>query len=709
MEFLAHIAQDGRIQTLKEHLDQTGSLSGKFAADFGAGDYGRLVGFSHDIGKSSAEFQRRLHGGPKVDHATAGAIECAKIDELLAAFCVAGHHGGLSDFGNPENGYPDDGTFVGRLKKGIKGGIPGYKWESPLPAPGSIPEFEDEFSLSLWIRMLYSCLVDADFLDTEEFMAGSSVRRWSYDPLPVLLEKLERYIAPWFPPENELNRRRCEILNNCLEAGAAPKGIYTLTVPTGGGKTVASLAFALRHAVENGMGRVIYVVPYTSIIEQNAEVFRKILGDENVLEHHSGVVFDSEDEVNSPRSLKRLAAENWDCPVIVTTAVQFFESLYSNKPSKCRKLHSIANSVIIFDEVQMLPHAHLKPCVGAIANLAAHFGATAVLCTATQPELDGLIHSFCPDINIKEICPNTAELYEHFRRVTFRSGGKMSNEKLAEEFAQQNQVLCIVNSRKAAHEIYSLLPKEGSFHLSTLMYPAHRHEVLKAVRKRLSEGLACRVVSTSLIEAGVDVDFPAVYRELAGLDSILQAAGRCNREGKRSAGESIVTFFEREAPPPRLFGPGIGAAKEALGKYKDPGSPEAMSAYFASYRELAGSSDKSMTVEHLKNGISGCRLPFETVAGNFHFIDNQTKSVYIPLEGGKELCEKLLSGTAGRDTYRKAGQYCVNIFDGHYQALFSAGDLELLDDESAVLTNSSLYSREMGLSLEADSGRENFI
>ena len=222
----------------------------------------------------------------------------------------------------------------------------------------------------------------------------------------------------------------------------------------------------------------------------------------------------------------------------------FRSSLYSNKSSKCRKLHNIANSVIIFDEAQMLPTAHLLPCVGAIANLVTHFNVTAVLCTATQPVLNDLIRSFCPKIEVKEICPDTVGLYDRFRRVTFRNGGNMTNAELAMELGQQNQTLCIVNTRKAAQQIYQLLPSEGSFHLSTLMYPAHRQAVLKTVRERLKQGAPCRVVSTSLIEAGVDVDFPTVYRELSGLDSILQAAGRCNREGKRNAAESIVTYFE---------------------------------------------------------------------------------------------------------------------------------------------------------------------
>ena len=710
-EFLAHIAEDGRRQSVEEHLTGTARRCAAFAAEFDAADFGSLVGQAHDIGKTSQAFQRRLHNGPKVDHATAGAIECAKKDSLMAACCVVGHHSGLPDFGNLVTDQPGDSTFVGRLKRGIQGGIPPYAWDGDLPESPPEPDFlDDDFTRSLWTRMLYSCLVDADYLDTEEFMSGGTVVRGEYDPLPVLLDRLERHIAGFFPPKNDLNHSRCQILQSCLDAGDGLKGIYTLTVPTGGGKTISSLAFALRHAVKNNMRRVIYVIPYTSIIEQNAEVFRRILGETNVVEHHSGAAFDSDQEINDAKSRQRLAAENWDAPVIVTTAVQFFESLYSNRSSRCRKLHNVANSVVIFDEAQMLPTSHLKPCVGVIAELTAHFGATTVLCTATQPVLSDLIQSFSPGVDVREICPNVSELHEQFRRVSFQDAGTLSNAALADALSAHAQVLCIVNTRKAAQEVYSRLSGEGNFHLSTLMCPAHRQAVLQTVRQRLEAGLPCRVVSTSLIEAGVDVDFPAVYREMAGLDSILQAAGRCNRNGKSSADDSIVTVFTGEVPAPALFRVNIGAAVEALAGGQDPGAPESIQRYFTAYRSLVGSSlDKAHVIERLRSGISGCSLPFETVAKSFHLIDQATKTVYIPIGDGKALCDHLRTGHAGREIYRKAGQYSVNIYEQHYQALLSAGDITPLDEESAVLADPALYSESTGLSLQADAGRAEFI
>lgn len=706
---LAHIAGDGREQTVADHLEGTARRSAAFASAFGCEHFGRLVGLAHDIGKNSPAFQRRLKGGPKVDHATAGAVECAKIGASMSACCVIGHHGGLPDFGNPRTDLAGDATCCGRLKKYLAHPPSDCTWAGRLPAVPPEPGFQnDSYRLSMWTRMLYSCLVDADYLDTEAFMSGESVQRGGYDALPELWDRMQRHIAGFYPPKGELNRLRCRILESCIDAGAGEKGIYTLTVPTGGGKTVASLAFALRHAIKNHMHRIIYVIPYTSIIDQNARVFRDILGKDNVLEHHSGASFDSVDEAEKSR--RHLAAENWDAPVVVTTSVQFFESIYANRPSKCRKLHSMANSVIIFDEAQMLPSAQLMPCVGAIASLAADFGATAVLCTATQPVLNDLIGSFAPGIPVREICPGTAQLYERFRRVSFRDIGKCSNAALADALSAHRQALCIVNTREAAQKVYHLLAGEGNFHLSTLMYPAHREAVLQTVRQRLQDGLPCRVISTSLIEAGVDVDFPAVYREMAGLDSVMQAAGRCNRNGRRDAAQSVVTLFTGETPAPKLFQKNIKAAAEALEGGRDPGDPESMRRYFTSYRAFLGDNlDIAGVVKLMRDGMSGCQLPFKAVAERFHMIAEETMTVYIPLGAGKNLCDSLQSGSADRETYREAGRYGVSIYRNHYQSLLDAGDVACLDEESGILVNPALYSEETGLSLHADTGKAQFI
>ena len=709
-DYLAHIA-DNRTQTVKEHLSETAALSAKFARSFDAEPQGRLIGLAHDIGKCSAEFQERLRGGRIVDHASAGALECAKQDAEWAACCVSGHHGGLPDVGNLANDGADTPTLYGRLRKALGGGIPTY--EIPLSLPHTEAPYgygANALTDSFLIRMLYSCLVDADYLDTERFMSNGLVKRDTGEALPALLEKLERYIAPWWKPTNALNERRCEILKACMDGGEQEKGLFTLTVPTGGGKTVASMAFALRHAVTHDMDRVIYVIPYTSIIEQTADVFRSIFGEENVVEHHSNAACEVGEHGDSAQYRLIRATENWDAPIIVTTAVQFFESLYANRPSKCRKLHSIANSVVIFDEAQMLPTEHLRPCVAAIGALVTQFSASAVLCTATQPVLSDLFRRYAPDKVSTELCPNVPELFAQLRRTTFERVGVLNVDALAEKLAAHSQVLCIVNSRKAAQEVYARLPKEGSYHLSTLMYPAHRRAVLTEIRQRLKTGLPCRVVSTSLIEAGVDVDFPAVYREMAGLDSILQAAGRCNREGKRNPEESLVTIFEGVSTVPPMLKINIGAAKETLRDGVDPAAPTTVEQYFRSYRSLAGTKlDKAEVISAFENGISGCSLPFRTVAERFHLIDDASKTVYIPDGDGAEFVRRLRDGEHSRNLFRKMGQYGVSVYEKHFEALLATGSIELLDEDSAILLDDNLYVRSIGLVLCENENTEFFV
>lgn len=710
--FYAHIDGERR-QSIEKHLQGTAVRASTFAEKFGAAEQGYFLGMLHDIGKYSDEFQKRLMGGSRVDHATAGAVESGKTGALWAAFCIAGHHSGLPDEGNPRTDPEDAPTLCGRLQKGLKGRIPDYRknWNSSVPTVLPPPAWGgNPITDSFLIRMLYSCLVDADYLDTEYFMKDGETGRGTYDSIDVLAERFEQYIAPWRTPKNELNRLRCDILETCQKASQGEKGLYSLTVPTGGGKTVSSMAFALGHAKEHRMSRIIYVIPYTSIIEQNAAVFRGIFGDENVVEHHSGVLSETDEETGGQVSRAALAAENWDAPIIVTTAVQFFESLYANRSSQCRKLHSIADSVIVFDEAQMLPTAHLRPCTAAISELVTHFGATAVLCTATQPTLNDLFSEYTGGMVPREICPHTEELDRRFCRVSFRMAGKMSVSALAEALSALPQVLCIVNTRLSAHEIFEALPNEGSFHLSTLMCPEHRRTVLEEIRGRLASGLPCRVVSTSLIEAGVDVDFPAVYRELAGLDSVLQAAGRCNREGKRSADDSIVTVFEGETPPPPLFSVNIGAANEVLSAGFPLSDPRTVQRYFTAYRSLSGNKlDKYGVVKAFEKGIEGCEMPFASVAERFHLIDNAAKTIYIPRGEGASLIRRLQNGECSKMLYRQAGQYAVNVYEQHFQSLLAAGDIKLLCTGCAVLENLSLYDDKTGLSLEADAGKALFV
>ena len=710
--YLAHLTEDGRTQTILEHLKGTASLCSAFAAAFDAEAQGQLAGMAHDIGKYSAAFQRRLHGGPKVDHASAGAFECLKAQQLAAAFAISGHHGGLPD-GGSRGDAAGAGTFWGRINRASQGNLEGYHaWQSEFSLPhANTPAFAGtRLEGMFFTRMLFSCLVDADYTDTGAFMDNSPYLPASSSSMEELWRRLETYVSGWFPPKGALNMQRCVILEQCMSAGAQyGPGLFTLTVPTGGGKTVASLSFALAQAKARRMKRIVYVIPYTSIIEQTAQIFREILGDENVLEFHSGVQFDQqEDDASSPETapLTR-SVETWDVPVIVTTAVQFFESLYACRPSKCRKLHNLAQSVLIFDEAQMLPLPYLRPCVWAIAQLVRHYGASAVLCTATQPALDPIFQEFASEIPIREICPMAEAHWESFRRVSFQRVGTLSWMDLAARLQQQEQVLCVVNTRRAAREVFHQLSGPGNFHLSTLMYPAHRRRILDEIRRRLRDGLPCRVVSTSLIEAGVDVDFPAVYRELSGLDSILQAAGRCNREGKRPPEDSIVTIFQGEDPPPRLFETSIGAGKIVLDHCQDVSSRAAIHTYFSTLLDLKGA--EAQDAHHILPLMESEFFPFRTVAERFHLIESPTTTVYLPLEEGAGLVELLRSGQYSRTLYRRLGQYGVSVYPQHLAALEQAGALEHLEDGSVVLRDIGLYTQTTGLTLEPSGGNALFI
>ena len=712
--WLAHVSEDGRQQTVLEHLQGTARRSASHAGNFGAGEQGELTGLTHDLGKYTAAFQRRLlDQGPKVDHSTAGAFECMKRGQPFAAFAVAGHHGGLPDGGGRGDG-PGAGTFWSRINRAMAGGLEDYgAWQSELSLPDAArPEYavRDKLEGMFFTRMLFSCLVDADYADTGQFMNGSGRDAAGTDSIDELWTRLQAHIAGWFPPKGALNARRCAILETCIREGKrrAPD-LYTLTVPTGGGKTVSSLAFGLVQAKEWGLKRVVYVVPYTSIIEQTAQTFREILGDGNVLEHHSGISFDLEaDEDTTPQTERfTRASETWDVPVVVTTAVQFFESLFSNRPSQARKLHNLAKSVLIFDEAQMLPLPCLRPCVWAITQLVRHYGACAVLCTATQPALDPIVRSFAPELSQEELCPMADADWEAFRRVTFRRAGRLDRDALAAQLQAHGQVLCIVNTRKAAREVFNRLQGEGNFHLSTLMYPAHRRAVLDEVRRRLREGQTCRVVSTSLIEAGVDVDFPALYREEAGLDSMLQAAGRCNREGRRAPEESAVVLFQGEGRPPRLFETAIDAGRMVLDRFADIASREAVRSYFEILRDLKGRD--AQDIYGILPLMESEFFPFRTVAERFHLIDSPTVTVYIPEGKGAELVERLRGGEGGRNLYRSLGQYGVSVYESDLRALDRAGAVRRLEDGSYVLVELKDYSRATGLALDVSGGEAQFI
>ena len=712
--FAAHIREDGTVQTIAIHLKNVAELTKKFAEPFGAGDMAYQCGLAHDIGKYFEGFQRRIwNNGEKVDHSTAGAQEIIKLCGVPAAYCIAGHHSGLMDGGGKYDDSETAGTLYGRINKKLNDEYKAYRNEVQLQKP-QLPKLQmlgqRGFTISFFTRMLFSCLVDADFLDTEAFMQADTVRYNGGRSIETLVQKLDNFINAkhWLDAKDGLNGRRSGILKTCIDTGEkSEKGLFILTVPTGGGKTVSSLAFALHHAKKHGMKRVIYVIPYCSIIEQTTDIFSGILGGENVLAHYSGAKYD--DDRNEEMSLKRLATENWDMPVIVTTAVRFFESLFSNRTSACRKLHNIANSVVIFDEAQTLPLPYLRPCVDAIAELAVNYGTTCVLCTATQPALGKFLGEYAPALAAKEICPDTRSLYSAFRRVRYEQLGSLTDDELAQRLNKSSQVLCIVSTRKQAKNVFGLLKPEGSFHLSTLMTPEHRRYVLNEVRKCLKNGRSCRVVSTSLIEAGVDVDFPTVYRAYAGLDSEIQAGGRCNRENRRAVQDSVVYLFKPESKYKLLSSmkrPAEEAYSVTRGR-KDIDLPEVITEYFKRlYSDSGNEVDLKDIVKSFEEGMqNNLSFPFRTAAEKFCIIENNTWTVLVP-RGDRSRKIAAMFDQPGfqpnREIFREMGQYCVSIYENHVKEL--SPSLHVIGEKLAVLTVPDLYDQNTGLSFENGGG-----
>lgn len=700
--YVTHKRDDGEYQELLSHLQGVAERAASFAATFGASEHARRTGLLHDVGKYSPAGQTRQrdpeHTQP-ADHATAGAQEALKTyRDAYAAFAIAGHHGGLPDMGSRAS--MEDGTLMGRMQKPLSGENNPSAWKTEVNVPGGAftPAWLSKtggFAQAMYTRMLFSCLVDADYLDTEAYMSHENVIRGFDADFSQLLSRLQSYVAPWLEKaEGPVNRKRNELLLQCLAGAEKPRGLYTLTVPTGGGKTVSSLAFALSHAVKHGLSRVVYVAPYTSIIEQNAKQFRKILGDPNVLEHHTNA------DLNDEKG--KLAAENWDAPIVVTTAVQFFESLFSCKPFRCRKLHSIANSVVILDEAQTMPVAYLRPCVNAIAELVQHYGVTVVLCTATQPALGDLFKEYAPQLPCMELAKEPEAMFRCFRRVTFAMEGRMNEADLAGRLSDARQALCIVNSRKQAQSLFHLLEGEGTYHLSTLMTPDHRSSVLETIRQRLKEDLPCRVVSTSLVEAGVDLDFPTVWRQEAGLDSILQAAGRCNREGKRGADQSIVHIFRFDQAPPKAFEANINAMRKTIEEKLDLSTPKAVEAYFRHLHFTL--SKEAMDAKKILEKSNA--LEFQKINDEFQMIESQTIPVYIPNVENQVLLDQLREGKPTRAVLRTLGRSAVNVYPQHFRALLDVQALEVPmgDNSFGILMDSHQYDQHCGLALEPECG-----
>ncbi len=725
-------------QLLKEHLYNTAELAAQMGDPLGIAELARAAALLHDLGKYSDAFQARLRGAPLlVDHATAGAREIVRLfadtpQRLLAellSFAIAGHHTGLPDYGSPGD-IGEEGTLLARREKKELEDYSAYKREIDLSTiqlpnlklhPARFRLHEEEktfwgFSMAFLTRMLFSVLVDADWLETERFMKDEAKPRGQHASIEALAQQFNQYLQRFENPTTPINRKRTETLHACIRKATKPPGFFKLTVPTGGGKTYASMAFALNHAVHHGLRRVIYVIPFTSIIEQNADKFREALGPlgaENVLEHHSSFDWErnaEDDETDSVLQKLKLAAENWDVPIVVTTNVQFFESLFANKKRAARKLHNIARSVIIFDEVQTLPREYLQPTLLAVQELVQNYGCTAVFCTATQPALEQF---FPRDIQFTELAPNPPELYAFYRRVKIRNLGELTDEELLERLNSHNQVLCIVNTRRHARGLFEGLRGEGNFHLSTLMCPAHRRKVLAEIRERLAKGQPCRVVSTQVLEAGIDVDFPVGYRALAGLDSIIQAAGRVNREMKRPHGEVFVftpkTPLIKRTP---AFIQQTGAVAQAIfRKHTDnPDSLEAVADYYRMLYTLQGgeSFDTYQILHHLEARGGRPAFEFQQVAEKFKLIRENTVSIFIPYdEDARRLLAQLPHVHHPVRLLRKLQPYTVNIYEREFERLQAQGVIWTIGETYYVLDEDAmpeLYSPDTGLRLVEDEG-----
>ena len=768
--YIAHVKEtpDGwEEHSLQEHLLETAKLAKKFASKFNSEDWVETAALWHDLGKylptwqsyirrktgyePDAHIESKKKGRP--NHSTAGAVlalkrfreiitkhDQADIIARVLAYIISGHHAGLPDWYQDMAGGELTGRIFNSEGKLDTVEIDEVKqlhdteqfFSSALPRSqpsGSSKSKNNNETMHLWIRMLFSCLVDADFLDTERFMDGEKyLNRGNYKDLSQLKKRFDVFIQKKIETSSvtPVNQKRREILEACRTKSRKNPGFFSLNVPTGGGKTFSAMAFALEHAVIHGKDRIIMVIPYTSIIEQTARVYKYgtdieeeitngavLFGEDNVLEHHSNVDPDQENHKS------RLASENWDAPVIVTTNVQLFESLFASRTSQCRKLHSIANSVLILDEVQLLPPEYLKPVISVLKALVDDFGCTVVLSTATQPALTGnigtMINSFQGITAITHIIDKPEELAQSFKRVDIlKPHDEIPVEwvDLAFQLQQEEQVLCIVNSRKDCRELHNLMPVE-TIHLSALMCGEERSEVISLIKEQLRNSEPVRVISTQLVEAGVDMDFPVVYRAMTGLDSIAQAAGRCNREGIRDSGR--VVLFNPPTPSPRgLLRKAEDSAKTVLRQHEIIElEPELFTSYFQHFYGSVNTFDKPDFFTKLVKESAFLKFQFRTFAQYFRLIDNnQYRGVYVYYEGKKNsslpLIKELQEWGPSRRLMRKLQRFTVNVPVYYLKDLVENGSI-IEKDGYYIQGNDSLYAPGLGLQYDTEWEGESFV
>ncbi len=696
---------DEKWHYLREHLIEVANMTHTFSSTMYQGKFGALawlVGLAHDIGKMDSRFQEYLmaiqegRSATKVPHAPLAAYLLYRLKEpikTVGPLTVGGHHSGVSEIGNLTAKLANYELDSG-LEESMRNSLTEMIYEQKLTT--EITPSLNSLQTEMLIRMLFSALVDADRLDTERHFDSNTSRLRAHKVTLTDLAKRfknnqDELILGVQDKLSKVSVVRNEVYQACLDAAKGKPGFYRLTVPTGGGKTRSSLAFALDHAIKNGLRGIFFAIPYTSIIDQTAQVYRSILGDDAVLEHHSQRNITDTEDYSEQKLRLMLAEENWDMPVIVTTNVQLLESLFSNSPSKCRKIHRLANSVIVFDEAQTLPVELLKPTLDALRDLVENYGSTVVLSTATQPALQS---SYLSELDIKEIVPDNAQHFEQLRRVQYRSLEELlTMEALAEEVSRHEQVLVILNTRKSAVELVKTLDSPYCFHLSTLLCGSHRRKILQEVRQRLNYGHPIQLISTQVIEAGVDLDFPVVYRALGPLDRIVQAAGRCNREGKLDYGSTVIFELENDRAPKGPYKAGLEKSKLILSEYSSPEilhDPKVFDEYFIQLYDSLGNNLDRYNIQDMRE-----RLNFPEVAARYRLIPEKTIPVLVRY-GDYMTTLKSWEEYPSRETWRLLQPYLVSIYESEAKIHFRDG--LLTEVSNGLYMWEGVYDEVLGLS-----------